>query len=153
MRRQRAAALAPMQVDALGQILLLRCPELHAVTIQALASAHGQCSMLSSPQLRRTAWSGGPGALDAAADMLSRGTPSGAGPGGACPLLLRACAHGGPPIEHQGALYGFCSAAVRQRFSAAPFELVQAATAAVLRAPHLRQLLGLPAAREVLFLT
>lgn len=84
--------------------------------------------------------------------MLSHGAPSGVGPGGACPLLLRACVHGGPPTEHQGAMYGFCSAAVRQRFSAAPGELVQAAAAAALRAPHLRQLLDLPQAVEVLFL-
>ena len=81
--------------------------------------------------------------------MLSRGAPSGSGPGGACPLLLRACAHGGAPVEHHGALYGFCSAAARQRFSAAPGAVVEAVEAAVLCAPHLGQLLGLPAALEV----
>lgn len=87
--------------------------------------------------------------VDDAADMLSRGASTGAGPGSACPLLLRACAHGGPPVKHLGALYGFCSAAARQRFTAAPSAVAEAAASATLRAPHLGQLLGLPVLAQV----
>ena len=52
-------------------------------------------------------------------------------------------------MEHQGTLYGFCSAAARQRFTAAQSEILGAAAAAVVHAPHLRQLFGLPAVAQV----